>query len=40
MDVNNVEETLKTLTEIEISIDIDTKVLLRVGETFGNYEAL
>ena len=39
MEMNSIEHST-SLTEIEIEneVEVDTEVLFRVGETFGNYE--
>ena len=41
MEMNGIEEST-SLTEIEVEneVEVDTEVLFRVGETFGNYETL
>ena len=41
MEMNSIEKST-SLTEIEVEneVAVDTEVLFRVGETFGNYETL
>ena len=41
MEMNSIEE-LTSLIEIEVEneVEVDTEVLFRVGETFGNYGTL